>query len=129
MCKSQLIRYTYSILAGGILPVAKCSREIFHFSFSTFHYALLKGGSMGDNFLDAANGEAVRLTVIVGRVAGSTVEVQEVTVSTASLRTAPAIPVRAMEAGRTIGGVTEARSREEDAPNATSSRWQSKLLP
>ncbi|MDR1227361.1 MAG: hypothetical protein LBK47_10795 [Prevotellaceae bacterium] len=69
---------------------------------------------MGDNFLDAANGEAVRLTVIVGRVAGSTVEGQEVTVRSANLRTAPVVPVRALAGERSIGVVTVARSREED---------------
>ncbi|MDR1226981.1 MAG: hypothetical protein LBK47_08820 [Prevotellaceae bacterium] len=84
---------------------------------------------MGDNFLDAANGEAVRLTVIPGRVAGCTVEVQEVTVSSANLRTAPTVPVRALVVERSSGVVTETRSREEDTPNATGSRYQSKLLP
>ncbi|MDR1226514.1 MAG: hypothetical protein LBK47_06400 [Prevotellaceae bacterium] len=69
---------------------------------------------MGDNFLDAANGEAVRLTVIVGRVAASTVEVQVVTVSTASLRTAPVVSLPALVVERSIGVVTVARSREED---------------
>jgi hypothetical protein len=36
---------------------------------------------MGDNFLDTANGFPVRL-IVVDRVAGCTVEVQAVTVST-----------------------------------------------
>jgi hypothetical protein len=69
---------------------------------------------VGDNFLDAANGEAERLTVIVGRVAGSTVEVQEVTVRSANLRTAPVVPVRALVEERSVGGATATRSREED---------------
>jgi hypothetical protein len=69
---------------------------------------------MGDNFLDAANGEAVRLIVVVGRVAGCTVEVQAVTVSTVILRTAPTVSFRALAAERSGGVVTVARRREED---------------
>jgi hypothetical protein len=29
-CKNQLIRYLFSVLVGGIFPMAKCSRDIFH---------------------------------------------------------------------------------------------------
>ncbi|MDR1226108.1 MAG: hypothetical protein LBK47_04325 [Prevotellaceae bacterium] len=69
---------------------------------------------MGDNFLDAANGEAVRLTVTVGRGAACAVEGQEVTVRSANLRTAPTVPGRALVGERSSGVVTIARSREED---------------
>ncbi|MDR1226294.1 MAG: hypothetical protein LBK47_05275 [Prevotellaceae bacterium] len=69
---------------------------------------------MGDNFLDAANGEAVRLIVVAVRVASCTVEAQFVTDSRAKLRTAPAVPALALVVERSIGVVTEARSREED---------------
>ncbi|MDR1226026.1 MAG: hypothetical protein LBK47_03905 [Prevotellaceae bacterium] len=78
---------------------------------------------MGDNFLDAANGEAVRLIVVVGRVTLRTDEAQVVTVRSAILRTAPAVTVRALDVERSIGVVAVARSREEDTPNAASSRY------
>ena len=69
---------------------------------------------MGDNFLDAANREPIRLTFVeAGRIADRAGEAQASPVSGAGLRTAPVIPFGALIGDRPSGGVTVASRRQE----------------
>jgi hypothetical protein len=90
---------------------------------STVHYPLSikkEGGQAGDNFSDAAKGEAVRLIVVV-QVAIPAINIPVVTVRIAVLRTRPVIPVGALIVQRPIR-VTVANGRQEYTRSVKSSR-------
>jgi hypothetical protein len=76
---------------------------------------------VGDNFLDTADRDPVRL-VVGARVAVRAVEIPVPPVSAAVLRTEPIVALGALDVQRPIGVVAVAYGRQEDARSAKSSR-------